>query len=234
MQLAVADGPNHWPGCFPQAVAPCWTNRWIENGALGSSANRDMIFASSMSCFLFFFLRQSRPWCSMIRALASRLCPERIIQPQPLSLLKPSRSARLRSRTAKVIEEVALGSWERGIGGKFDLYVIHILDSKSSRKRDGQPPSAHSLSSDGTSPSTIDASSKLLLVGGTEAGDSGLVDTVEAVVSEGGLEVTDGDAISTMSPWSVVETTLGGGEMYSRPRHQIGIPLWSLYLGCGS
>ena len=136
----------------------------------------------------------------MIRALASRLCPERIIQPQPVSLLKPSRSARLRSRTAKVIEEVALGSWERGIGGKFDLYVIHILDSKSSKKVDGQPPSADSLFIDGMSPSTIDASSKLLLVGGTDAVDSGLVDTVEAVVEGGGWESAAEDAISMKSP----------------------------------
>jgi hypothetical protein len=132
------------------------------------------------------------------------------------------------------MDEVALGSWERGMGGKFDLYVIHILDSKSSRNADGQPPSADSLFIDGTSPSTIDASSKLLLVGGTEAGDSGLVDTVEAVVSEGGWESAEDDAISTISPWSVVKTGVGGGVVYCCPRHQIGIPLWSLYLGSGS
>lgn len=184
MQLAVADGPNHWPGCFPQAVAPCCTNRWMEKDALGSSAKRETISPSSLFCFLF--LRQSRPLCRIIKALASRLCPERIIQPQPVSLLNPSRSARFRSLTAKVIDEAALGSWERGIGGKFDRYVIHILDSKSSKNGGGQPPSAASLFIDGTSPSTIDASSKLLLVGGTDAGDSGLVDMVEAVVSEGG------------------------------------------------
>ena len=47
MQLAVAEGPNHWPGCFPQVSAPCWTNRWMENGALGSSANSDTTLLSS-------------------------------------------------------------------------------------------------------------------------------------------------------------------------------------------
>jgi hypothetical protein len=170
----------------------------------------------------------------MIKAFASRLCPERIIQPHPVSLLKPSRSARLRSRTAKVMDELALGSWERGIGGKLDRYVIHILDSKSSRKADGQPPSADSLFIDGISPSTIDASSKLLLVGGLEAEDWGLVDTVEAVVSDGGASPAEEDAISTISPWSVVKTGFGGGVMYSCPRHQIGMPLCSLYFGSGS
>ncbi len=44
-------------------------------------------------------LRQSRPRWSIIRAFASRDCPERIIQPQPVSLLKPSRSVRFRNRT---------------------------------------------------------------------------------------------------------------------------------------
>jgi hypothetical protein len=49
MQRAVAEGPNHSPGCFPHAVAPCSTNLCIEYGALGSSANSDKIFRSS-SC----------------------------------------------------------------------------------------------------------------------------------------------------------------------------------------
>lgn len=46
MQLAVADGPNHWPGCLPQAEAPCWTKRWMEKGAAGSSAKRERMDAS--------------------------------------------------------------------------------------------------------------------------------------------------------------------------------------------
>ena len=86
------------------------------------------------------------------------------------------------------------------MGGKLDRYVIHILDSKSSKNTGGQPLSADSLFIDGTSPSIIDASSKLLLAGGTEASDSGLVDTVEAVASEGGRESADADVMSTMSP----------------------------------
>lgn len=40
MQRAVAEGPNHSPGCLPQADAPCSTKRWIERGAEASSAKR--------------------------------------------------------------------------------------------------------------------------------------------------------------------------------------------------
>lgn len=49
MHLAVADGPNHSPGCFPHAEAPCSTNRWIEKGARGSSAKSDSRRVSSSS-----------------------------------------------------------------------------------------------------------------------------------------------------------------------------------------
>jgi hypothetical protein len=38
MQLAVAEGPNHSPGCLPHADAPYSTNLWREKGAWGSSA----------------------------------------------------------------------------------------------------------------------------------------------------------------------------------------------------
>ena len=123
MQLAVAEGPNHWPGCLPQAEAPCWTKRWMENGAEGSSAKRERMDASvgwvvgggedergvgeGVGCGL---RRHSRPRWSMMRALARRDWPERIMQPQPVSVLKPSRSAKLRSRTEKVIPELAEGS----------------------------------------------------------------------------------------------------------------------------
>jgi len=47
MHRAAADGPNHSPGCFPQADAPWRTNRCIENGASGSSANNDSKRVSS-------------------------------------------------------------------------------------------------------------------------------------------------------------------------------------------
>src|SRR2546429_2127854 len=98
----------------------------------------------------------------------------------------------------------AVGSCDRGMGGKFERYVIHTLLSKSSRKGVGQPPSEGSLDRDGTlSPLTREASSKLpLLAGGREADKSG---EVERVVSEGAWESVE-EAISTMSSWSVVET----------------------------
>ena len=201
----------------------------MENGALGSSANMDKILASHSTEEAL--LRQSRPCLRIIKVLASRLCPDRIMHPHPVSLLKPSRSVRLRSRTARVMDDIAVGSCDRGMGGKLERYVIQTFDSKSSRNCDGHPP-ADSLLMDGTSPSTMSASSKLLL-GGADAGDSGLVEKVEVVASEGGLESAE-DAISTISPWSVVDTGFGGGEVYSRPRHQIGIPLWSLFLISGS
>lgn len=41
MHLAVAEGPNHSPGCLPQAAAPCSTNLWMEKGAFESSAKRE-------------------------------------------------------------------------------------------------------------------------------------------------------------------------------------------------
>jgi len=39
----------------------------------------------------------------------------------------------------KLSEDAALGSVDLGIGGKSDRYVIHIRDSKSAIKANGQP-----------------------------------------------------------------------------------------------
>jgi hypothetical protein len=64
MHRAVADGPNHSPGCFPHAEAPCSTKLWIEKGARGSSANSDISFRSSRLCAS---LRQSDPMVSGLR-----------------------------------------------------------------------------------------------------------------------------------------------------------------------
>ena len=49
IHLAVADGPNHSPGGFPHADAPCWTNLCIEKGAFASSANNDKMCCSLSS-----------------------------------------------------------------------------------------------------------------------------------------------------------------------------------------
>ena len=103
MHLAVADGPNHSPGCFPHADAPCCTNLCIENGALVSSANNLKILRSSSSwdprrhsvdvldhphedtvqCFMPLPNRNTN------KAFARRLCPDRIIHPHPVSDVNP-------------------------------------------------------------------------------------------------------------------------------------------------
>lgn len=142
-------------------MAPWETKRWIEKGAEGSSAKRERIDASvreldgceesavPICSVCEGRLRHSLPKCSMIRAFESKDWPDLIMQPQPVSLLNPSLSARFRRRTEKVMPDEAAGSCDRGIGWKFDLYVIHTLDSKSSRNGCGQPPSAGSFDNDG-------------------------------------------------------------------------------------
>ena len=78
------------------------------------------------------------------RVFASKLCPDRIMQPQPVSEVKPSGLPNwLRSRTVRLIAAEARGSCDFGIGGKFERYVIHIRASKSSKKAVGQLPSSH-------------------------------------------------------------------------------------------
>ena len=116
----------------------------------------------------------------MIKAFASKLWPDLIIHPHPVSLVNPSLSANDLIRTDHDMPAEAPGSVERGIDGKPDLYDIHIFDSKSSRNADGQPPSTARSCSVGISfASTCCASSKLLVfdrvVEGTE---SAAVDTV--------------------------------------------------------
>jgi len=83
-----------------------------------------------------------RPSSSISREFASKLCPDLIIHPQPVSDVKPPWSTSwLRRRTDKDIDDAALGSWDFGIAGKFERYVSQILASKSSRNADGHPPS---------------------------------------------------------------------------------------------
>ena len=136
MHRAVADGPNHSPGCLPQAAAPCSTNRWMENGADESSANKDSSsFSRGPSCPI----RQSLPNRNCASALASKLCPLLIIQPHPVSLVNPPWLPSCLSLVEKDMALVALGSDDLAIEGKLERYVSHILDSTSSRKAAGQP-----------------------------------------------------------------------------------------------
>lgn len=244
IQEAVAEGPNHWPGCLPQEVAPWWTKRCMEKGAAGSSAKREMIEGSLGVGGVgsvdgggvgvdgkFRLRRHSRPRCSIIRALARSDWPDRIIHAQPVSLLNPSRSARLRRRTENVMPELAEGSEERGMGGKLERYVIHILDSKSSRNGCGHPPSAGSLDRAGVFSLDICCASSKELDPGCEG--CCVSSVVDAVASEGSCESAE-DSISTTSSWSVVDTGLGGVALYSRPSSHIDVPDMSSYLGGGS
>lgn len=139
MHLAVAEGPNHSPGCFPHAFAPCSTNLCIENGALGSSANNDNILRSSSR---FCPLRQSLPSCSITREFASKLCPDRIMHPHPESDVKPPWFPSCFSRTEKLKLATAFGDSDFCIDEKFERYVSQILLSKSSRNALGHPASA--------------------------------------------------------------------------------------------
>lgn len=69
---------------------------------------------------------------------ANRLCPDRIIQPHPVSEVKPCDSISwVLRRTPNVIKDVASGEWLRGMGAKLERYVIHIRDSKSIKKASG-------------------------------------------------------------------------------------------------
>lgn len=72
-------------------------------------------------------------------AFASRLWPDLIMQPHPVSVVKPWVSRNwLLSRTPSASDESSFFSAFLGIGVKFDLYVIHSRDSKSRMKSSGQ------------------------------------------------------------------------------------------------
>lgn len=137
MQRAVADGPNHSPGCLPQAAAPCLTNRCRENGAEGSSANNDSICFSSL---VDWPVRQSRPSLSIASVLASKLWPLRIMQPQPVSLVKPPLVFPICLSRVNAERPLAWpGSCgDRVIISKSERYVSQMRDSMSSTKPVGQ------------------------------------------------------------------------------------------------
>lgn len=88
----------------------------------------------------------------MPMVVARRHCPERIMQPQPLSEEKPAESE---SVLLILIEnesaDAAFGSTDFGIGSNPDLYVIQNLDAMSSTNPEGHP-----LSGGGSSSATAD------------------------------------------------------------------------------
>lgn len=73
--------------------------------------------------------------------LARRLCPDLIIQPQPLSDEKPPWSTSwLFTLIWNERADRDSGSEDFGIGSKSERYVIQSFDSKSSKKAAGHPP----------------------------------------------------------------------------------------------
>ena len=127
-----------------------------------------------------------RPSLSITRVLARRLCPDRIIQPQPVSLVNPWGSPRLLNLTDNVMDDAAFGSCDFGMGGNSERYDIHNFVSKSSRKATGHPPSAAASSSG--SPFTDDAA-RLLVVPVTSDSESA-VDLLS--VGSGDVSLPDG------------------------------------------
>jgi hypothetical protein len=89
-----------------------------------------------------------RPSNSTENVFAKRLCPDLIMQPHPVSDVKPWGSVNwFLRRTPSVNEDVASGVFDRGIGMKFDRYVIQILDPKSERNAFGHAVSFDILAS---------------------------------------------------------------------------------------
>lgn len=100
-------------------------------------ASQHSVCIGGLICIVYGIL-SPRPSCMKDSVFASRLCPDRIMHPHPVSDVNPWESMSwLRRRTPRVMDEVASGVLLRGIGGKCDRYVIHILDSKSSRNAFG-------------------------------------------------------------------------------------------------
>ncbi len=81
-----------------------------------------------------------RPKRTMPIAFANKLCPDRIMQPHPLSDENPPWSPSwYLIRIGSDIDDVAFGSADLGIGLNSLLYVIQNLESKSETKFWGQP-----------------------------------------------------------------------------------------------
>lgn len=131
------------------------------------------------------------------------------MQPNPVSAVK-ALCARFCIRTLKLMAAVAFGSWLFCMGGKPDLYVIHMRDSKSSRKGCGQPP--HRA---GSSPfvASLRSSSRLVRIQ--------LSSSVAPVRSECGAG-EDAAVVEVSATWAGVDLGGGGFGSYCWPRHHMG------------
>lgn len=140
------------------------------------------------------------------------------MQPQPVSDVKPFGSMSwLRRRTPSVMRDVASGVSLRGIGTKFERYVIHILDSKSLRNASGQVLPVTSLGS--------------AVWADVEASPCRSVGAVAPYPCQslGGLT---NHAIRNVPADELVSCGVWG--VYSWPRHQIEASGAASFLGSGS
>ena len=171
--------------------------------------------------------------------MASTHWPERTMQPQPWSLVKPWACTGRWLRTWVMSDRPAEPGIERGIGANSQRYVIHMRDSKSSRKARGHV----SWASFGSSPVVVVAD---VAVGGGGGGDAGVGDAgdvfgdVGDVSDVGGGAVVGGGALLLLLLLLLSGGADGGGgrgragaEGYSRPRSQMEF-MRSVFLGSGS
>ena len=162
----------------------------------------------------------------MMRAFARRLCPLRIMQPKPASLVKPSWLLICLNLVDQDRALVAFGSADLAIDVKLERYVIHILDSISSMKAAGQPlSSASSLSVGSLLPSFV--------VTWTSS-PCFCWCSLDVATAESAAEEEDSEEIET-APSLVVPTSsaeMAGCDLYTLPRHQTGVE--SSFFGIGS
>lgn len=151
----------------------------------------------------------------MASVLAKRDCPLRIIQPHPVSLVKPPWLPSCFNRVANDMPLVAAGSLDFGIGGKLLRYVSHILVSTSSRKGPGQPLERASSRSADSVRSTI---SMLLL-----SGSFSFVEVAESIAE--GTEDDSEEVLGGPVAWGPLWAGWTGCESYRWPRHQMGSEL---------
>ena len=170
-------------------------------------------------------LPRPKRWMDIV--LASRLWPDLIIQPQPLSDENPPWSTSwLFTLIWNERADRESGSEDLGIGSKSERYVIQSLDSKSSKKAAGHPPWLRTSrwSDDGGMSvcSESDAGSNTL----AGMSVSGCVCGIGRNTGVGGVGGSDGRDGS----WG----GFSSARVYGRPRHQTGWSRATSFVGSGS